>query len=161
LKREDCRSLKNGAGFDGTHMRKYLLKLVNGSYVPVKLDRWNAECTQLAGAGAGAAAEEFMGMKTTTMLPQQVFNNYMGFGSDALITLRFHTAREANPAAYKSRLGNKIKYVGPIYLGVSQPPDLFPSRCRCDGELCSARLVGASCASHRFDFWCESWTFGV
>ena len=33
-----------------------------------------------------------------------------GIGADALITLKFHNKREANPGAFKSRFMNKIKY---------------------------------------------------
>ena len=50
------------------------------------------------------------GLSATPDLPQPVFNAYFGIGSDALITLKFHNKREANPGAFKSRFMNKMKY---------------------------------------------------
>jgi len=70
-----------------------------------------------AGAPAGSDADDADGSDgplAQLILPPeqilftatpQVFNNYMGFGSDALITLKFHKQREAKPKAYKNRFG--------------------------------------------------------
>lgn len=104
-----ARSFKLGAGYDGTPMKKYLLKLVNGQYGPVKLDRWAASVKRAEGTPSSLEETEY-GLSATPDLPQPVFNAYFGIGSDALITLKFHNKREANPGAFKSRFMNKMKY---------------------------------------------------
>eukprot|EP00039_Didymoeca_costata_P020004 m.339684 g.339684 ORF g.339684 m.339684 type:complete len:734 (+) comp18911_c0_seq1:188-2389(+) len=100
-----ARSLKLGGGYDGTPMTKYLGKLLPGAVAPVKLDRWSVTTT----LGEGCADSE-LGATVAQKLPQNVFNNYFSVGADALITLRFHNAREDNPHKYKSRVWNKMKY---------------------------------------------------
>jgi len=66
--------------------------------------------THAAGAAVNDELADKVHAESSPTLPQGVFNNYMGVGTDALIALRFHLMREKNPENFNSRLKNKAYY---------------------------------------------------
>lgn len=141
------RSLNCGSGYGGTAVKKYLRRLLPDCYAPTKLDRWavTAVPRDLPAAANAAAVSKgdrvlrYNGaeLEIATELPQAVFNNYFSVGTDALIALRFHVRREANPERFKSRNKNKMVYgwigaggvLGRPMRHLSQQIEL-----RCDGK---------------------------
>lgn len=80
---------------------------------------------------------------TCDRLPMDVINNYFSFGVDAQIALEFHTAREAHPERFNSRLRNKMFY------GQAGGKDLLKRKWKdlsnfvtlyCDGQDMTGRL---------------------
>ena len=105
-----ARALKMGSGYDGSPIHKCLLKFLPDKAAPIKLDRWGVHVTHAAGAAVNDELADKVHAESSPTLPQGVFNNYMGVGTDALIALRFHLMREKNPENFNSRLKNKAYY---------------------------------------------------
>ncbi|KAH3768065.1 diacylglycerol kinase beta [Pelomyxa schiedti] len=94
-----ARSLGWGGGYTGEELSDILLRVAKST--TVLLDRWTLEYAPI-----NFATGEVGAFSTT-----HVINNYFSIGLDAAIAYEFHTKREANPDAFKSRVGNKFVYV--------------------------------------------------
>lgn len=86
------RALGWGPGYAGARLDAVLQQCLAG--IPQAFDRWRVTLQPHAG---GEAASHAM-------------HNYFSIGVDAKVALDFHTARNANPAAFSSRAKNKAWY---------------------------------------------------
>ncbi|XP_076825802.1 diacylglycerol kinase zeta-like isoform X2 [Clavelina lepadiformis] len=112
------RTMNFGAGYTDEPVHKIIQTVEDARLV--KLDRWKlyVEKNEDAAAANNNKAEEedaslaveFPSSAGVDKPPLDVVNNYFGIGSDAQVALDFHESREAHPAKFNSRIGNKMYY---------------------------------------------------
>lgn len=101
-----------GGGYTDEPISKILFNVKDGEIV--QLDRWdlvvepNPHVPPDTPLLLGLSEQQEEGARDS--LPMNVVNNYFSIGVDAQIALEFHTAREAHPEKFNSRLRNKMFY---------------------------------------------------
>lgn len=100
-------TLKSGTKYEGAPAIKLVERLVDSCSVP--MDRWTISVDGAAAGPAQGVVSPY-GVAPTLAPPQETWNNYFSIGSDAHVTLAFHTKREKNPARYNSRAKNRMAY---------------------------------------------------
>ncbi|KNC54841.1 diacylglycerol kinase beta [Thecamonas trahens ATCC 50062] len=99
-----ARSLGWGGGYEGEDVHDILVEMAHGRIYP--LDRWQLSVAGVDGSGSDESAAGAVASHNTS----SVLNNYFSIGLDSKLALQFHTAREANPGKFSSRLYNKYYY---------------------------------------------------
>ncbi|KAG9511064.1 Eye-specific diacylglycerol kinase, partial [Fragariocoptes setiger] len=132
-----ARALGWGGGYTDEPISKILSQVHEGDIV--QLDRWNWRVERNPDAPPSSPCD------TVPMPPASlgVINCYFSIGVDAHIALEFHTAREAHPERFNSRLRNKMFY------GQAGGKDLLKRKWKdlsdyvtlyCDGQDMTGRL---------------------
>jgi diacylglycerol kinase (ATP) len=93
-----ARALGWGPGYSGENLVKFLEKVALAQ--ETQLDRWNIEIPNV----------QTPSNYNDSVQPKRIMNNYISFGLDARISMRFHEEREAHPEKFDSRMGNKFQY---------------------------------------------------
>ena len=99
-----ARSLGWGGGYEGEDIHDILVELAAGKIYP--MDRWQLRITGAEGSGEDPSEAG----EVSSHNKVSVLNNYFSIGLDSKLALKFHTAREANPGKFSSRLYNKYYY---------------------------------------------------
>eukprot|EP00040_Diaphanoeca_grandis_P017493 m.91352 g.91352 ORF g.91352 m.91352 type:complete len:593 (-) comp26458_c0_seq2:164-1942(-) len=129
-----ARSLIYGSKYEGTKVTTLLKWLFDSA--TIYLDRWKIKIEPLDQEPNQPALVNYGDHQPTLEPPQEIWNNYLSFGSCAHITLDFHLHRENNPDAHNSRWKNQVSFfkfgtqeiVTPKFKSLSQNLELV-----CDG----------------------------